>query len=978
MPPKSFVKHLSWALLFCIQTIQAQEKYKFQPFFSEDGLSQSTITSVIQDYKGFIWIGTPDGLNRFDGYSFKIYKSVLGVSTTLLTNHVTALFQDSRKNLWIGTAKGLCLYNRERDEFEHIEYAKINYLAGEAVRSITESEDSVIWIGGWQGVSYVDLIKRKIISFTPGFSSVENKNGVVDLTLDKDQNLWAATKEGLEHYNKAYKKFVSYTKNLPSNDLRCLLFDHDNNLWIGSGTGLYVLRSGMSDFEAIPEFQNFMILDLIQRKNRLMLIGTERGCFLFDPSRRKSIQHITKENTQLSDNSIQVIYEDNNLHLWLGTFKGLNLSTQYKFDFLGQRSIDKPGLKASHVLSVLKDDPRQVWVGTEKGIDIIDLSTSSIEILTQSHPALSSITKPVLSLTSDRSNNVWISTWPDGIYHYNKQTKRVTEVSQKASDISEIAGMVLHDKDETIWIGTLHGLFRFNQATNELKLQQKIKDIDRLFKDSKGNLWISTPYGLWHYNPQTKVANNYSEQLEAVQVGAILEDEGNVYWIGTEFGLIRFFNNTFENVSNKSDFPNVTVKGLLDDHHGNLWVSTNNGVFRLNKQNYAVHAFTIADGLQGKEFWQNAAVQLDNNKMMFAGTKGLNVFNPDSMHYNQSAPPVVLTDFKVLNKPVPLGKCIKSHISVADEIQLNYTDTEFSFEFVALNFSSTAKNLYAYKMEGFDKDWIYSGSRRFASYTNLPPGKNYIFKVKASNNDGVWNEKGVSIKIYITPPFWETWWFKLSTYTTTALIAFLIFRIRSVAHRKQKIKLQKEVNERTTELRQANEMLKAQAEEIENINALLKQDNIKLEYEVKDLSQARIMQKRVSFEEFKNVYPDNEACYRFIEALKWGEEFKCVKCSNTKYSVGKTEFSRRCSKCNHIETITANTIFSGIKFPITKAFYLLFLVSEGKHYTAAELSGLLDLRLQTCWSFKKRIEERTKDLSLQKNKDGWSHFILID
>jgi hypothetical protein len=286
-------------------------------------------------------------------------------------------------------------------------------------------------------------------------------------------------------------------------------------------------------------------------------------------------------------------------------------------------------------------------------------------------------------------------------------------------------------------------------------------------------------------------------------------------------------------------------------------------------------------------------------------------------------------------------------------------------------------------MEGFDKAWNYSGARRFASYTNLPGGREYTFRVKASNEDNVWNEQGTSLKIYIHPPFWQTWWFRAAIYILIATAAYAAYRIRvnslrkhRIQLRKQKMLLEQEVKERTAELVEANEKLKEQAEKIAHMNVLLQEDNVKLEHDLKDLVTARIMQKHVSFDEFRKLYPDNDACFIFIDELKNSKDFCCKKCHYHKYSKG-SDHSRRCSRCNYVETIITGTIFAGIKFPITKAFYLLFLMSDGKHYTLGELSELVDLRQQTCWTFKKRVEERTRNLNIQKNKDSWIQVIML-
>jgi hypothetical protein len=475
-----------------------------------------------------------------------------------------------------------------------------------------------------------------------------------------------------------------------------------------------------------------------------------------------------------------------------------------------------------------------------------------------------------------------------------------------------------------------------------------------------------------------------SQSLSANVVNYIHGDQEKNLWLATDQGLFLVDKaNKVTSFWNRLGFGDDDVKAIAEDNHHNLWISTTNQLYRFNRKKSVLRKFEISDGLLLKEFSEQAVLKMESGHLVFGGKQGLIIFQPDSIKDNVIPPNVVLTDFKILNQPVAIGsEMMPVHISVAKELNLDYSATEFSFEFVALNFSSAQKNHYAYKMEGFDENWTYSGTRRFASYTNLPAGREYIFRVKASNEDNVWNDQGTFLKIYIDPPFWETWWFKMIACFTVALILYVGFRIRINnirRHRiqliKQKIELEKEVKEKTADLVEANQKLKEQADKIAEMNVLLQQDNVKLEHDVKDLVEARVMQKRVSFEEFRKIYPDNEACYKFIDELKSSKDFHCKKCNHHKFSKGH-DYSRRCSKCNYVETIITGTIFAGIKFPITKAFYLLFLLSEGKHYTVGELSDLVDLRQQTCWTFKKRVEERTNYLNFQKNKDGWSHAIL--
>jgi hypothetical protein len=502
--------------------------------------------------------------------------------------------------------------------------------------------------------------------------------------------------------------------------------------------------------------------------------------------------------------------------------------------------------------------------------------------------------------------------------------------------------------------------------------------INYLHVDGHDNLWIGYQLGFIHYDTKTDQVTYFKTKPVADQrlnvniINATYYDADGTRWIATDLGLHALRpDGAVDSFWLKHGFPNHTVTGILEDDRQNLWLSCNDGLYRFNKKNYSVRSFDIYDGLQGKEFMKNAAVKMPDGRLVLGGTKGLNIFSPDSVHDNPYPPNVVITDFKILNKSVPIGgDVLPSHISVVREITLQHTDSEFSFEFVALNFSAPHKNRYAYKLEGFDQEWNYCGTRRFASYTNLPRGKQFTFRVKASNNDNVWNEQGTFIKIYIEPAYWETWWFKALVYSAILTLAYSVYRIRINSIRKHRIELRKQVNEQTAKLKLASE-------QIEQWNEVLQAHNKKLQSNVKDLSLARVLVKPLSFDEFKEIYPDEKMCYQFLEELKWKEGFRCIRCQANQFAPTSVLFARRCVKCNHVERVTSGTLFTRLKFPITKAFYLLFLVTGNNNLTVRELSDILSLRQQTCWIFRRKIEKLIREKGGVKNlKEGWKSIIL--
>ncbi len=976
------------------------QKLEFTHFYTYDGLSHSTITAIEQDYQGFMWFGTFNGLNRFDGYSFKTYKSNPANPNTLTSSHIESIFEDSKNNLWIGTADGVNVYDRKSDAFEYYRYAEPGPYKY-AVNTLEGGLDGKLWVGGWQGLRYADSTSKTLISVgpAPDFSQDEFKV-IFDIEVEKlSGNLWLATNRGLYYYNQKQNTFKRFNYRNDSgitdstNEAKSLYIDNKGVLWVGHDKGLCILRKGGNSLEPIlPELENYFIYDIDQRADGSMLIGTEKGLYVFN-EQAGDIKLLTKERSvnTLSDNVVRSIFQDHNDHLWLGTFYGLNYNgSNQNFGYFGKATMEKPGLKNPYVTTLCSNSEGHIFVGTADGIEVLEISSNGVQIISSKYAALASINKPIVQLATDNKENIFITAWPGGGYIYNWRKNILKSIHRELSPNCVLPVMLY--QDNRLWIGCGSSLYTYDPDQGRLNQQNVFENytIVHLTQDSRKNLLFGGQGGMIKYNPVSneilhyKYSTDSSQSLPANVINYIHEDQEKNLWVATEQGLFLVDKaNKVTSFRNRLGFEDDDVKAIAEDNHHNLWISTTNQLYRFNRKTSVLRKFEISDGLLLKEFSEQAVLKMESGHLVFGGKQGLIVFQPDSIKDNVIPPNVVLTDFKILNQPVAIGsEMLPVHISVAKELNLNYSATEFSFEFVALNFSSTQKNHYAYKMEGFDENWNYSGTRRFASYTNLPAGREYIFRVKASNEDNVWNDQGTFLKIYIDPPFWETWWFKMLACFTVALIIYVGFRIRINnirQHRilliKQKLELEKEVKEKTADLVEANQKLKEQAEKIAEMNVLLQEDNVKLEHDVKDLVEARVMQKHVSFEEFRKIYTDSDACYKFIDELKSSKEFHCKKCNHHKFSKG-LDYSRRCSKCNYVETIITGTIFAGIKFPITKAFYLLFLISEGKLYTVGELSELVDLRQQTCWTFKKRVEERTKYLNFQKNKDGWSHAIL--
>jgi hypothetical protein len=480
----------------------------------------------------------------------------------------------------------------------------------------------------------------------------------------------------------------------------------------------------------------------------------------------------------------------------------------------------------------------------------------------------------------------------------------------------------------------------------------------------------------WFYHYRHRPG--HAASLSSDTVTSLLEDSRGDLWVGTGKGLNRLdgTRDVFQRYLEQHARRQV-VSGILEDDQRNLWLCYRDGISRFSIRTGAYNDYGAFDGLQ-PQYYNSDCLRSKDGELFFAGANGLTVFHPDSIRDTPSSSlPPVITGFFLFNRRVPSGgEVLPKNIAQMREIALSYEQFIFAFEFSALHFGHADKTQYAYKLEGFEKEWNYAGNRRYAAYSNVPPGRTYTFRVKAAGDGGNWNTPETTVRVRIIPPFWQTPWFRAALAASLLGGVVLIYRVREQQHHRRQQVLEAQVALRTVQISRQKEHIEQQAAEIDRINQLLRQDNRQLSENVKDLSQARVMQKRVTFEEFRQIYPDEEACLRFIADLKWKDGYACGKCGNATYAPGPVPYSRRCSRCSTIERATTGTLFCRVRFPITKGFYMLFLLSQGKPLTVDELSEILSHPRQTCWAFRKKVLEAMEAAGGNgRSQDGWSHLI---
>ncbi len=821
---------------------------RFEHLSTDQGLSQSNVICILQDSRGFMWFGTRDGLNKYDGYNFTVYKHEAGNPHSLSNNFIRAIIETRNGDVWIGTqGGGLCLYNRGKNRFTSFRYDPKNNsgISNDFVTSLLEDSNGNIWVGTEKGLNLYDAAQKKFIHYT--YNSSDN-NSIADSYVryvfeDSDHDVWVCTfSGGLNLFNRGKNTFTRFQydgnnkKSISSNSVYTMFEDSRKRLWVGTnggGLNLFNKKSGefvhyRHDNKSASGLPADYIYAINEDREHHLWIGTENGGLaIFNPEKGSfyNYQHEEADPTSLSNNSVYAIYKDTKSNMWLGTFTGgVDLVNPDARKFAHYRHvINQNSLSHNNVLCIYEDSKKNIWVGTDGGgLNLFDPQTGKFTYFRHNPNNINSICGDyVLSVCEDSKGNLWVGTWADGVTVFSRSGGSYKHFKNKPGDASTLsnnnAWKIFEDKRGNIWVGTYGGgLNLFNPATGSfIRYQHDESDknslsnnnIYSLFEDSEGQLWVSTDggglnlfkgkdAGFSHF-----VHNAAANSISDNSVGVVCEDVNKNLWIGTMGGLSFFDkkNNRFENYTIANGLPNNVIFGILEDSKGKLWISTNKGISCFNPQNKTFKNFGVSDGLQASEFKLQAFCKSHSGEMYFGGTNGFNLFVPDSIKSGTYTPPLVITGFQIFNKEVPIASDtasspLKQSISETREITIPYASSVISFEFASLNYTVQEKKQYAYMLEGFDEKWNHVGTRRTATYTNLDPGK-YFFKVKGLDNDGSWSETTAGFQLIITPPFWLTWWFKLLAAVSVGGMAISIHWLRMKTVNAQKRKLEKQVAE---------------------------------------------------------------------------------------------------------------------------------------------------------------------------------------
>lgn len=847
------LKKLFFALfsLWAYIAFAQQDHIKFHRITLEQGLSQSSVFCVAQDSSGFMWFGTFDGVNKFDGFNMSVFRNNQLDSTSIPDNLIQDIFVDSNGDLWIATQnKGICRYDKFKQSFVvyNTESVVDNGLSGNEIRDVDEDEQKALWVASDKGIDFANIDNDRLL-----FSHVEGSEALHINVIHNDLNnkLWIGTENGVLLYDKVKKKLMPLSEvyntsfDFDISSITAIFEDLDGDIWVGTSDGLFLFNQQTQNITRFDKradegkaLSNNYIKAINQDASRFVWVGTMDGLNRINKKSHEIgiYKHMPTNPKSLSDNIIECIFRDRSDALWIGTSLG-GISkcdrTDEQFKVFRKDPMDDRTLSNNKVRAVYEDKNGDLWVGTvEGGLNRWD--TLSQAFVCYKHDENNPASLPhnhIRAIMEDSKGRFWVGTDGGGVAVMDRNSSSFTSY-QSGDGTGTLSNNrvwdVFEDNKANIWVCTYGGgLCRFNENDESFTVFDEKKGIEgtisnnkvtTAFQDSDGLLWIGTFGGglnVFDYEKETFSVyknNPYdTASLSNNRIYSIVEDNDGVLWIGTKGNLNRFDRQTktFKSYSERDGLPNNVVMGILDDESGNLWLSTNYGISKFNKQQEKFRNYDVKDGLQSNEFLIGSFFKTPKGDMLMGGVNGLTMFRPSEITDNPHKPKLSITGFKIFNKEVVFDTAVTEK----KIIHLTWEDKVISFDYVALSFIFPQKNQFAYKMEPFDKKWNEVDNRRFASYTNLPHGK-YTFRVKGSNNDGVWNEEGIALQVVISPPFWKTWWFRITVVLLLILAVFTFIKMRVAKLKHDKRVLEQKVRERTATITEQKDHIEKQNEEI--------------------------------------------------------------------------------------------------------------------------------------------------------------------
>ena len=830
---------------------------KFTHLTTNDGLSQNNVTAILQDRRGFMWFATRDGLNRYDGNTFVVYKHNPNDVDSLSANYLQDLMEDDQGYLWIATLTGgVNKFDPRTERFTRYRHypSNSNTLSGDSVYSIVRDPRGYLWFGtGDAGIDRLDPATGNFAHY------LNDSDGlfvgkITRVIADHAGEIWFVGERGLFHLNPATGQITRPNRTVKGLAADYVYEDNVGNFWMLTYApiiGLVKYDRQTDRFTSYPLGAGAVGVAnsrLLADGQNGLWVASSLGLQYFDVRTERftnRFQHDESNPDSLNDNVVVSVYQDRGGVLWVGTENGgLNLLNfrQEQLGLYRHDPADPNSLSRGKVTAIYEEPGGILWIGFfPRRLDKFDRRTGLVTHYLPGPKTDRALGKgnDLNSIYKDARGYVWLGGWNSSLDRFDERTDRFKHYRRTPGDPESLMSdnvLSIHgDRNGQVWIGQEGGIGRFDPATDRFTNFRPMADnpaslinnIGTIYQNSSSVLWLGSWGGaLSRFDDKAKTFVNYvpdprdPHRLNGGGINAIVEDRTGTLWVGAWDGLYRHNrqNGMFTRYTENQGLPSSAIQGILEDKFRSLWLSTKKGISRFDPQTETFRNYDVADGLQGDEFSQGACAQGPDGEMFFGGSNGLNAFFPENVRDNPYVPPVVITSFKIFNKPVSIGakSVLKRAIQFVDSLTLSYHDNIFSFEFAALSYANSQKNRYRYKLDGLEPRWNEVDSkRRLATYTNLDPGK-YVFRVQGSNSDGVWNEQGISLPILITPPWWRTNWFRAICVTLFLALLWAAYQFRmQQLQREFNAAIEARVSERTRIARELHDTL------LQSLQALL-------------------------------------------------------------------------------------------------------------------------------------------------------------
>ncbi|MBN2166129.1 MAG: response regulator [Marinilabiliaceae bacterium] len=825
-----------------------QNQYKFSYLTIDQGLSNNSIRTICQDSKGFIWFGTQNGLNKYDGQSIVTYWHNPNDSNSISANLINSVFQDSKGNIWIANEVGLDRYSIEHDNFARYKCDKITWPVYQ-IFSVTEDKYGRVWFGGTTGLYGCNFTTGNLLYFNTQRNDSNGvfPNAIISLLPDDDKLWISVSNSGLYVYNQVDSTFEIYKndpndyKSISGNRIESLFKDSKGNIWVGMlNNGLNRYDPSLNSFiRYLPDIKNpysTRVRAMFEDLKGDFFIGTRGGLYIFDKGANHFVQYASEDHnfSKLSQNSIRSAFVDNSNTLWLGTFSGgVNYTYLNKKEFTHYISgkYNNQYLNGANIYCITEDSANNLWVGGDNGLNFLDRKTYTFKYYQNNPNDPQSLSyNDVKALEWDKQGNLWIGTNRGGLNYYDVTTGIFKTYRHNNNDINSISGdkvyCLFNDKNNNLWIITTPSDDYTKLVLDVLPdgkdyfVHLKEKPYFGFDQDKYGNMFIGSRKGFYYFNKVDSVFDFFSSPDIIGNVNVLKVDSKGTVWVGSTKGLARFVmsDQSFKGFSKETGFPIDEVYGILEDDSGNLWISSISGLIKMTNavsdiNKIKIRVFDQYDGLQSKQFNFNAYYKCRSGEMVFGGINGFNTFFPDRIIENNQPVDVVITDLKINNESVPIGTefagsiILDKSIAVTERIVLGPNHKIVTLEFASLHSVNPDKYAYKTMLIGLEKDWQFrKAGNNIVTYTNLAPG-NYTFMVSAANDDGIWNEKPVNLSIIVVPPFYETWFFRIFVVLAVAGMVLFIYYYRLGSMKRQNVLLENTVAIRTKQILEKNELL---------------------------------------------------------------------------------------------------------------------------------------------------------------------------